>query len=368
MLAFATPLSTFAGKSFLAIAGGYIDVGEEAVSDDNFNKTGSMWEDKINQVEQENISVIKNKIPEGGTYYIGSTSNQTGDYTGATKVYNAGESLPEDYEPQTGDVFVFGDYEYKYNYYWEFNGNEFWSKQTSQNGWGVRVLDRTKTSYGKILKSITDKPITSIECTFVNCTSLITGPAIPNSSINMSRTFLNCSALTNAPSIPDGITDLQSTFAGCTSLTTAPKIPQNVSNMSCTFSECSSLIEAPEIPSSVRNMSSTFSRCTSLTTTPTIPNGVTDMTNTFAYCSGLKTVSTIPSSVEDVCRTFFGCTSLTGTIEINTNPPSYNDCFKYVDFEANNLTLIGSSVKMDLIGATGKNYCSTCNGYCTNSH
>ena len=168
---------------------------------------------------------------------------------------------------------------YKYNQY--YNGS-FWESKTSQNGWGVRVKDTSKTSYGEVLSEIAGQPVKNMFYTFYNCTSLTTAPTIPSRVTNMSQTFYNCTSLTTAPTIPNSVTNMTYTFYGCTSLT----IPPDMSNAS-----------------SVTNMESTFDNCTSLTVAPTIPSSVTNM-----------------------YRTFYGCTSLTGTIEVNANPSFYSDC------------------------------------------
>lgn len=166
--------------------------------------------------------------------------------------------------------------------------------------WSVAVKDKTKTEYGEILSEIAGKPMTNMLWAFVDCESLATAPAIPNSVTNMFYTFNGCTSLTTAPVIPNSVTDMYSTFSGCTSLTTAP-----------------------EIPDSVTNMSSTFYSCTSLTTAPVIPNGVTYMS-----------------------RTFYNCTSLTGTIEINANPTEYKFCFSNT---SKPIVLTGSSTMLSQI-------------------
>jgi hypothetical protein len=462
------------------------------------------------------------KIPDGGKYYIGVTNRYLNNYSGATKTYNEGEKLPCGYVPVDGDIFVLGDYEYRYNYY-PNSSPKYWYDfdKTLQNGWGVAVLDDTKTTYGEILESIASKPITSVSGTFMNCTNLTTSPKIPNSVklmdstyskcrklsttpqlpnsvVSMVGTFSSCLSLNTVPVIPDGVTNINGifntcqglrtyegstdligdfsnykipnsvksmayAFKWCYSLTKAPAIPSNVTNldhafeycttlttppdmsnatsvtsMESTFSKCYGLTSASVIPNSVTNMTYTFDECWNLTTPPIIPNSVTNMYGTFNACTKLKTAPAIPSSVINMegtfqscsslsappdmsnatsvtnmdstfssCRnlktapaipsgvtnmkstfanskittapvipksvtnmeyTFNGCHSLTGTIEINANPSSYNNCFYNVDFSSQNLTLTGASTKLDSIGATGKNYCNTCNGCCFGTH
>ena len=276
-------------------------------------------------------------VPEGSTYYVGVTSTTLGKYTGATKIFNAGEILPCGYKPAYGDVFVDKYYEYRYNSEAQkYDIGNGWNKRTSQNGWGVRVLDDTKSAYGEILETIANKPINNLHETFNGCQSLIKAPIIPQYTTNMSYTFYNCKSLTTAPTIPNSVTDMSTTFCNCTSLTTAPIIPNSVTDMSTTFLRCSSLTIAPKIPNSVTNMWGTFNSCTALTTAPVIPNSVThmrqtfynctslitppdmskaisvtEMYETFAYCTSLKTPPIIPNGVSEMNSTFYNCKSLT---------------------------------------------------------
>ena len=203
---------------------------------------------------------------------------------------------------------------------------------------------------------------------FYKCSSLKVAPVIPINITDMPSSFAECTSLTNAPSIPNGVNDMSGTFHFCTSLTIAPSIPDSVTNMDTTFTGCSSLVSAPIIPNSINSMCATFQSCTTLKTVPTISNNTTDMSWAFDNCMSLTTIPAIPSSVINMYHTFSNCTSLTGTIEINANPTDYNDCFLGVDFEAQKITLTGTSSILDEIGKTGTNYCTTCNGYCKGSH
>ena len=253
-------------------------------------------------------------IPTGATY----TPNG-----GAVLVGDGTNTFPD--APQTGNTYEEGDYTYKYNYWYNYADNA-WVSATSQNGWGVRVKDISKTSYGEIVSEIVGKPITNIRFTFYDCKSLTTAPVIPNSVTNMYGTFSGCTSLTTAPIIPNSVTNMYGTFSGCTSLTTAPTIPNSVTNMWGTFKDCKSLTTAPTIPNSVTDMSYTFYDCKSLTTAPVIPNSVTNMYGTFQ-----------------------GCTKLTGTIEVNANPTYYDYCF-YGTVKP--ITLTGSSTKKSQLAST----------------
>lgn len=141
-----------------------------------------------------------------------------------------------------------------------------------------------------------------------------------------------------------------------------------VVNLDGTFFECSNLIVAPKIPASIVDMKGAFSGCASLVTAPALPVGLRNMDSAFYGCTALTTVSQIPSSVTDMDSTFYNCVNLTGNLEINNNPTNIFSCFYGVDFEAQNLTLTGSSANLDKLGATGINYCNVCNGKCQGSH
>lgn len=146
-------------------------------------------------------------IPEGCTYTHGyqvcdceNTNNLNSSepcgicgyhFSGVATILTAGDNFPE--VPSQGDIYVEGDYEYCYNleYY------AFWQKTTpSPDGWGVRVLYKTKSTYGEIISEIAGQPVTNISYTFMDCTSLETAPTIPNTVEKMESTFSDCQSLT----------------------------------------------------------------------------------------------------------------------------------------------------------------------------
>ncbi|MBQ3593328.1 MAG: leucine-rich repeat protein [Clostridia bacterium] len=257
-------------------------------------------------------------VPDGATYYVGVTTTSVGEYSDATASYGSGESMPE---LNVGDVFVYGDYEYRYGKECDTANN--WV-ESQYNGWGVRVFDTDKSSYGQICARVNNADVTSIRSAFSGCSALETTPEIPAAVTNMRTAFYNCSALTTAPEIPDGVTSLQSTFAGCSSLATAPVIPDSVTHIGSAFDSCVSLVTAPEIPYGVQNMKRTFFGCTRLVVGPsTIPDSVTTLEKTFYGCTALTNAPAIPESVSDVSYAFYKCKKLT-EVEVNGNPASYN--------------------------------------------
>ena len=56
---------------------------------------------------------VGNLVPEGAVYYVSVQSQMLGNYDGASRVINEGEPFPD--TVSTGDTYVFGDYEYRYN-------------------------------------------------------------------------------------------------------------------------------------------------------------------------------------------------------------------------------------------------------------
>ena len=279
MIALATPFGSYVSNAVKSTTQGLFDTNKNAlnstglinIGDQSFDDGASAPE--INRGAGSVIPDDATYTPNGGTALIGNGTN----------------TFPN--IPQTGDTYEEGDYTYKYNKYYSYTS---WSSKTSQNGWGVRVKDTSKTTYGEIISEIAGQPVKNIFYTFLSCYSLTTAPAMPSSVTDMQGTFYGCSSLKTYV----GSTDTDGDFSNYT-------IPNSVTNMACTFYGCSSLATAPKIPSSVTSMSNTFVWCTSLTTAPAIPSSVTDMT-----------------------FTFYGCTSLTGTIEVNANPSHYNECLK----------------------------------------
>ena len=392
LLALATPFGTFVSDAVKTTTQGLFDTNLNALDSVNI-ETDDLKFDSSNKSSPPEINTT---IPEGGTYYVGVTSIKLGDYTGATSIYNTGDTFPENFVPVNGDVFVYGDYEYRYNSYYALDYDYSWVLDNAQNGWGVHVLKTNQTTYSEIVNSIANKPVTNLYCTFFgcnkmtttpilppnithmfdtfgDCTSLTTISKIPINVIDMSYTFNYCTSLTTAPTIPNKVTNMEGTFNNCTSLTTPPDMNKaiNITNMSSTFSECTFLKTAPILPNSVINLSYAFYNCTSLETAPTIPHTVTDIGYTFQGCEAMTTPPpTIPNSITSMVYTFHNCKSLTGTIEINANPSimESGNCFYGVDFENQNLNFIGTSLMLDKLGLTGTNYCTNCNGKCLNNH
>jgi hypothetical protein len=163
-----------------------------------------------------------------------------GKYISDEKEYGAEVLFPT--EIKDGDVYILGDYEYKYNYKASLLNTSKWLKNTEQSGWGVRVIDRTKEKYEDILNEVNGKPVTSIRNTFYECENLI-----------------------EMPHIPDMTVDMFGAFSGCVKLQKISQIPPNVKNISWTFEYCESISELPDIPDGIESANGTFADCSRIT-------------------------------------------------------------------------------------------------------
>ena len=323
--------------SVAAVAVGGIGAGvgiavHNAKEDEPVNVVGTTENDesseerRTEEVSTENSEPVLYYVADGATYYDASTK----------VTLTAGDEMPNVVEE--GDVYTTADYPYTYD--------------VNYSGWNVVIRDSDKALYEELLESVAGVNVTSMRNTFRYCSNLTTSPQIPSSVIDMTCAFLGCKNLIVAPKISFGITSMSYTFYNCRSLIETPKIPDGVTDMSYTFNNCKSLTEAPEIPSSVTDMTCTFSGCKSLTEAPKIPDGVTDMSHTFSGCISLTEAPEIPDSVTAMNFTFDSCNSLTGTVTINANPEMYAQCFGFVDFVSQNLTLTGTSTMLEELRAT----------------
>lgn len=385
MLALATPFGTFIAGAIKSTTAGLFDVNQAALGSAGINVDDLVFancehlETEIRNATADYsgdtcckecgkiLGTGTHKVPEGGIYYVGVRYNEVGRYQGATAVYRPGDELPE--TVSFGDVYVYGDYEYRYQQY--CNGT--WKSDVEIVGWGVRVIDNTKTSYGEMLSSINGQPITSLRGTFQHCKALEIAPTLPTDGhiTDMHFAFCWCENLTVAPAIPNGVIDMSSSFTDCYKLVATPNIPDTVTNLWGAFSRCTSLTTINKLPNNTTDMCLTFNKCTALVdlSEVIIPDGIYDMQRTFQDCTSLTTAPIIPSSVITLYETFKNCTSLTGTITINTNnilskgytydSQDDNSCYGcFSGVNVGNISLTGSASKdvLNLIGSTGKNW------------
>ena len=259
---------------------------------------------------------LSNIIPEGGIYYVGVTSKITGDYSGATAVYKAGQPFPE---LKPGDIYVYEDYEYRYRSKVISVATYEWSTSSSYafyDGWGVRVLQNNKTSYGKILSNINGAQIKYTSVTFAGCNQIKTAPQIPSSVVDAWSMFYRCTSLECAPILPNKLQSATQIFAYCKLKTYAGS-----SDADYDFSNY------------------------------IIPSYVTDIDGAFRGTS-LKYAPVIPATIQKFNQTFRGCTKLTGTITINTSQATFDGCLNGTSLP---ITLTGTSTKLNEIAATATN-------------
>lgn len=160
-------------------------------------------------------------------YYVGVTSNRLGNFTGCTAHYTDPADFPT---PQRGDVYISGDYEYRYEkgYYTAPYNNVEWTDTYSYyylrnaeytDGWGVRVRDKNKTSYSQVLESIAGKPIKYLDCTFAGTKVVsLEDFVIPSGVVSLYRAFSWNDTLVTGPHIPETVQYLYFAFYDATAL------------------------------------------------------------------------------------------------------------------------------------------------------
>lgn len=144
---------------------------------------------------------------------------------------------------------------------------QIWVRGVNQSGWSIGSGSYTNfvlggdnvDASGSIMSLIDGKGTTKafpgttgIAKVFSGCTTLLSAPRFPATSLNVScyyRAFEGCTSLTKAPALP--ATTLASycyweTFYGCTSLVKAPALPATTLTSNCyegIFNGCTSLNE-----------------------------------------------------------------------------------------------------------------------------
>lgn len=209
-----------------------------------------------------------------------------------------------------------------------------------------RAMDRTKTSYSSIPKTVTYQGKTYN----VVVASALDGTI--SSYTTLAGCFQGCTNLVSSPTLPSGIDSLSYTFYGCQALATPPTIPSSVVYMDSAFYGCQSLASAPSIPARVTDMSQCFVNCQALTIPPAIPTGVTALDSCFSGCTSLRSGPTIPASVTYLSNCFSGCSSLAGNITINANVSNTYGIFRNT---VKGIWLTGSSSKLQAYANTATN-------------
>ncbi len=273
-----------------------------------------------------------NLLPEGAVYYIGAPSQMLGDYEGADRVINEGEPFPD--KVSTGDTFVLGDYEYRYNmcFITSHSGVDYpvWQENPSQNGWGVRARVVNEKEYAPMESEICSLPVTMLTHAFYSCDLLESAPVLSENATDISWAFGLCSSLTSPPVIPEGVLNMSEAFFGCESLVTPPVLPEGVQNIYYAFYKCYALASAPRLPASLTNVIGTFLGCTSLESFEgstgeagdfsgySLPD-VTTLRGTFSGCEKMTVAPEIPLSVTDLTYTFRGAKALRKAPDTSAN-------------------------------------------------
>lgn len=102
-------------------------------------------------------------------------------------------------------------------------------------GWGVGVVNPTKTSYGAMLSVINKKTVTNVVATYVG-TSIKTVTPVSTNAKSMAGAFYQCSELTTAPTIPSKVNEMTYSFQLCKSLSGTITINANPTAYSSCFS------------------------------------------------------------------------------------------------------------------------------------
>ena len=213
----------------------------------------------------------------------------------------------------------------------------------SQNPHMYRVITQNSTAYYKVYNNF-NSMITPVG--FENITTLQYGYSNAFSNTNVvdaSGLLLPCTTLTVNQCYMD-------MFAGCSSLVTPPALPATTLSQDCyrgMFGSCTNLTSAPALPATTLAdfcYTSMFYRCSSLTTAPELP--ATTLAD-FCYlqmfygCTSLQTAQQIlpATTLTDSCynRMFYGCTRLATAPELPATTLTYS-CYAFMFAGCTSLT------------------------------
>ena len=151
-------------------------------------------------------------IPEGGRYVHEASNTFVTDENGNLKIDST------TYELTAGDLFPAKVYGTDYYYYGDYVYtttpcvDQSGLANIQQSGWRFEVVDKSKSSYGKILESIAGINITSPFKAFYNCSYLNETPVLPKTATEVYRGVWNGTAISVIPEgvIPYGTTEIGS--------------------------------------------------------------------------------------------------------------------------------------------------------------
>ena len=188
---------------------------------------------------------------------------------------------------------------------------------------------------------------------FEGCTSLLSAPELPATTMEQGcyfGIFSECTGLTSAPELPANVLANNCygwMFKGCSALTSAPELPATEMGSYCyngMFANCTKLTSAPELPA--KRLESNcyncmFEGCTSLTSAPELPATylVRECYHSmFNGCTSLASAPKLPATTLAwgcYSEMFQGCTSLTSAPELpakelirNCYQLMFKDCSK----------------------------------------
>ena len=188
---------------------------------------------------------------------------------------------------------------------------------------------------------------------FEGCTSLLSAPELPTTTMEYGcyfGMFSECTGLTSAPKLPANVLANNCygwMFKGCSALASAPELPATKMEAYCynsMFANCTGLTSAPEL--TAKRLESNcylcmFEGCTSLTSAPELPATylVKECYHSmFNGCTSLASAPKLPATtLEWGCYSemFQGCTSLTSAPELpakelirNCYQLMFKDCSK----------------------------------------
>lgn len=140
-------------------------------------------------------------------------------------------------------------------------------------------------------------------------------------------------------------------FEGCTSLLSAPELPATTMEQGCyfrMFAECTGLKSAPELPAEALAYNCygrMFKGCSALTYVPDLPATKMEAycyNSMFANCTSLKFAPELPAKrLESNCyqHMFEGCTSLTSAPELPATELVSN-CYEFMYKDCHNLRYV----------------------------
>ena len=251
LITMATPFGKYIGITTNNVADGIQSVGDDIDRENMNNDMENLFlSDSINSGVNVSGSSTLNKandiIPQGGLYLPENDLSYTTEdgyitigpmyrggpnqkYTPSNLDVNklskykpsGGDAFPE---PKTGDVFIYGNYQYVYNaipYDMRHRtvGQDAAYEFAEIDGWMVMEFGQ-QTVAQPIFDEINGKKVKNIDWLFFNNTKLVDASKF-NFPIGVSETvsvFNNCTSLQKAPTIPPHITTVTRMFLKCTSL------------------------------------------------------------------------------------------------------------------------------------------------------